>query len=384
MDCVVNWRRAIHRCAELSFEEYKTQDFICSVLSDLGVEHRRVAGTGVLAQIGDTMGDVVVLRADIDALPITETAAVDFVSENAGVMHACGHDMHAAALLGAIANLKACPPKSGGVVALFQPGEELNPGGATVVIKEGVLDKYKIKAIVGQHCSPELPVGVFGFCAGQFMASTDEIHITVVGRGGHAAQPELLRNPIWAAADFLTAARTIAPDADIKHVLAFGRVIASGATNIIPNEVIIEGTFRTFSEPWRAQCHALIKETAAQIASAHDLHIDVDIKIGYPSVFNNAALTTSAENVCRGLFGDSAAVQIPQRMTAEDFGFYTQLYPALFYRLGVGYPELGTASTADSGQCRHAGRLHTSDFCPNEDALQYGSQMLAELARKFL
>lgn len=372
MEDIVSWRREIHRNAELSFEEHKTQNFLCSILSKYNIVHRRVAGTGVVAEIGDIGGDVVVLRADIDALPITETAAVDFASSTNGVMHACGHDLHASALLGALVALSADVPKKGGVVGLFQPGEEMHPGGASIVISSGVLDNYNIVAMVGQHCSPELRCGTFGFHGGQFMASTDEIHIHFRGLGGHAAQPELLKNPIWAAVDFLSAAHKIAPVGDIKHVLAFGKIAADGATNVIPNEVYVEGTFRTFSDLWRAECKDILRHMAVSIAQQHQLDVDLEIKDGYPSVFNNEELTLRAEKICDATFGAGSAATISQRMTAEDFGFYSQKYKTLFYRLGVGYAD------------RDAGRLHTGDFCPNEDALFYGAKMLKVLAESFL
>lgn len=371
MEDLIRWRRHIHRNAELSFKEYDTQRYICGVLDEYGIEYRHVAGTGVLAWIGGDRSRTVVLRADIDGLPIAETADVEFASRS-GVMHACGHDMHAAALLGAMVALRKDPPAGGCVVGLFQPGEEMHPGGASVVIGEGVLDEYNIVAFVGEHCSPELATGTFGFHAGQFMASTDEIHINVRGQGGHAAQPEMLRDPVAATAELLVALRSISAPFEVDHVLAFGRVIADGATNVIPDEVYVEGTFRTFSEQWRGECKQIVCETAARIGERHRLKVDLQIKDGYPSVFNNEELTARAMAVCEERFGSGACVLIPKRMTAEDFGFYTERYPSVFFRLGVG-------SVSEPVQ-----RLHTASFCPDEDALKYGAEMLEAVAREFL
>lgn len=369
MNKTVQYRRWLHQNAELSFEEYKTQLYICDILSSLNIEHQRVAGTGVLAKIGNNDANTIVLRADIDALPITESSGVDFCSLNEGVMHACGHDMHAAALLGALEELAKNPPKDRTILGLFQPGEELYPGGATKVLAEGVFDGYDVKAVIGQHCSPELPVGVVGLRQGQFMASTDEIHITVKGQGGHAAQPALLKNPVWAAVELLTALHKIEPGGDIAHVLAFGRIVADGATNVIPDEVYIEGTFRTFSEQWRSQCKSLVRRCAAEVAHSHSLEIEVTIKDGYPSVYNNEELCKQAHALLSSANSGIDLIEIPQRLTAEDFGYYGQKYPALFLRLGVG-----------SDTEEHPTRLHTSGFAPDERALEFGVALLVTLS----
>lgn len=368
MNKIVEYRRWLHQNAELSFEEHKTQSYICEVLSALGIKHRRVAGTGVLAIIGDCDDNTIVLRADIDALPINETAKVDFCSLNEGVMHACGHDMHTAALLGALEELSKNPPKDRTILGLFQPGEEMYPGGATKVLAQGVFDGYTIKAVVGQHCSPELPVGTVGLRQGEFMASTDEIHITVKGQGGHAAQPALLKNPVWAVVELLSALHNIAPQEGTPHVLAFGRIIADGATNVIPNEVYIEGTFRTFSEPWRSECKALVRSISEEEASKHALEIDVQIQDGYPSVYNNEKLCDQAQKLLTNTETGISLIEIPQRMTAEDFGYYGEKYPAIFLRLGVGNDEEQEPS-----------RLHTGDFCPDERALDFGAKVLVTL-----
>lgn len=366
LEKVIQYRRHIHRHAELSFQEHATQDYICRILAENNIEHRRVAGTGVLAQIGDERSNTVVLRADMDALPIVETADVDFASVNRCVMHACGHDMHSAMLLDALVQLSLDPPKGRCVLGLFQPGEEMHPGGASIVLADSVFDGFSVRAFVGQHCSPEMEVGRIGICPGEFMASTDEILLTVKGQGGHAALPHLLRDPVIAAAAILMDLKQIAPPNGVKHVLAFGRFVADGATNVIPSEVTIEGTFRTFSPEWRDECKGLVRERATRMAAQYDVQVDVNILDGYPSVFNNPEIALAAEKIICEVFGQEAVVHLEQRMTAEDFGFYTRLFPSLFLRLGVG------SST----------RLHTGDFCPDESSLAIGSRMLTILARE--
>ena len=357
---VIEWRRTIHRNAELSFEEHKTQEFICSVLAAHGIAHRRVAGTGVVAEVGRG-SEVVVLRADIDALPVVETSGVEFASATPGVMHACGHDMHAAMLLGALVGLAENPPAGRTVVGLFQPGEEVHPGGASIVLNEGVFDPYegRIRAFVGQHCSPEMAVGTVGICPGEFMASTDEILFTVHGQGGHAALPHLLKDPVIAAAALLLELKKIKAPEGVVHVLGFGRVVADGATNVIPDTVQIEGTFRTFSESWRAECKELIRAAARRVGAEYGVEIEPRILDGYPSVYNDPALAERAAQLLQGV------VPLAQRTTAEDFGFYTRRYPSLFLRLGVG---------SDT-------RLHTGAFCPDEGALAVGVEVLDTLAR---
>lgn len=364
MEKVIQYRRYIHQNAELSFNEYKTQSYICSVLDEHRIQYRKIANTGILAQIGQQTDPTIVLRADMDALPIVETANVEFASKG-GVMHACGHDMHSAMLLDALVELSQNPPAGRCILGLFQPGEEMYPGGASVVLSENVFDGYRIKAFVGQHCSPEMAVGTIGIRAGEFMASTDEMHITIKGQGGHAALPHLLRDPVVAGAEMLLALKKIAPPQGVKHVIGVGRFTANGATNVIPNEVYMEGTFRTFSDTWRKECKGLIRALARDISAAHRVEVDLEIKDGYPSVYNDPELAARAQDIICDNFGEESFVALEQRMTAEDFGFYTRLHPSLFTRLGVGSGTL----------------LHTGDFCPDESSLAYGSRMLVTLAR---
>lgn len=364
---IIEWRRYIHQNAEISFEEHKTANFISKVLNENDIEHRIIAGTGVLAILkGENCDRPLVLRADMDALPIMEKVDVPFASTS-GVMHACGHDMHTASLLGALIMLKRTGCR-GTVWGLFQPGEEMHPGGASIVLKEGVFDGVHPRAFIGQHVSPELSVGTFGFRAGTFMASTDELHITMRGNGGHGAMPHLLADPVVASAAMIMAMQSIISrnnNAMTPAVLSFGRVIADGATNIIPNEVYMEGTLRTMSEDFRAQAKDHIRRVAHGTAAAYGVSAEVDVKDGYPSVFNNESLTEKAAEIGRAVFGRDSIIDIPMRMTAEDFGFYAARYPSLFYRLGVG----------------ESAPLHNSMFCPDERALLYGASMLATLAR---
>lgn len=363
---IVEWRRHIHQNAEISFEEHGTSAFISRILTEHKIEHHKVAGTGILAILsGENPSEPLVLRADMDALPIIEKADVPFACKT-GMMHACGHDMHSASLLGALVILSKTG-YNGTVWGLFQPGEEMHPGGASIVLKEGVFDKVTPRAFVGQHVSPELAVGTYGFRAGTFMASTDEVHITMHGRGGHGAMPHLGSDAVVASAAVIMAMQTIVSrnnNALTPAVLSFGRVIANGATNIIPNDVYMEGTLRTMSEDFRAIAKRRIAEVAHGTAAAYGVQADVEVKDGYPSVFNNEALTNKAIKIGRDEFGESALIDIPMRMTAEDFGFYAARYPSVFYRLGVG----------DSAP------LHNSMFCPDESALAYGAAMMVALA----
>ncbi|CDN30377.1 N-acetyl-L,L-diaminopimelate deacetylase [Mucinivorans hirudinis] len=368
MPRIVEWRRYIHQNAELSFEEYNTQAFVAAVLDEYAIPYVKVAGTGLLAKLtGDKPENPIVLRADMDALPIHERNNLPYACKS-GKMHACGHDIHTTSLLAALILLKINGYK-GTIWGLFQPGEEMHPGGASIVLKEGVFDGLEPRCFVGQHVSPELPVGVFGFRGGTFMASTDEIHITMRGRGGHAAMPHLLKDPVVASAAMVLAMQTIVSrnnNALTPAVLSFGRVIADGATNIIPDEVYIEGTLRTMSEEFRAQAHKRVEEIAKNTALSYDVDADVEIKTGYPSVYNNPELTKRAIAVCLEEFGGEAVVNIPMRMTAEDFGFYAARYPSLFYRLGVG----------------ESAPLHNAEFVADEGCLAYGAAFMAELAEK--
>lgn len=366
----VEWRREIHRHAELSFEEHRTSALICQVLDQHGISYKKVAGTGVLARIDGRTADPihpVVLRADMDALPITEASGLPFACTD-GAMHACGHDLHTSALLGALVLLQARRETfDGTILGLFQPGEELWPGGASIVLKEGVFDGMEPRAFVGGHVSPELKVGQIGLRSGTFMASTDEIHITVHGKGGHGGLPHLLKDPVLATSAMIVAMQQIVSRnnyAFTPSVLSFGRVIADGATNIIPDQVEVEGTFRTMDEEWRKEAHRRIREVAEQTTAAYGCTAEVDLMVGYPCVLNDERLTATAREVAAETFGTQAAVDIPRRMTAEDFGSYSVRYPSVFFRWGV--------------ECDIP--LHNAAFVADERAIPYGVAMLAAMA----
>ena len=365
---VVEWRREIHRHAELSFEEHRTSALICQVLDQHGISYKKVAGTGVLARIDGRTADPihpVVLRADMDALPITEASGLPFACTD-GAMHACGHDLHTSALLGALVLLQARRETfDGTILGLFQPGEELWPGGASIVLKEGVFDGMEPRAFVGGHVSPELKVGQIGLRSGTFMASTDEIHITVHGKGGHGGLPHLLKDPVLATSAMIVAMQQIVSRnnyAFTPSVLSFGRVIADG--NIIPDQVEVEGTFRTMDEEWRKEAHRRIREVAEQTTAAYGCTAEVDLMVGYPCVLNDERLTATAREVAAETFGAQAAVDIPRRMTAEDFGSYSVRYPSVFFRWGV--------------ECDIP--LHNAAFVADERAIPYGVAMLAAMA----
>lgn len=376
------FRRHLHANPELSFKETATCQYISERLTDAGIHFSRIAGTGILAKIEGcgNLDRAVVLRADIDALPVTERTALPFESRKSGVMHACGHDMHAAVLYGTLLLLNELRTEfEGTVFGLFQPGEECNPGGASLILAQNPFEAYSVKAFIGEHIEPQLPTGVFGFRAGKYMASSDELRFTVHGTGGHGAMRDNIKDPVLTAARIIAALHEIpsqAPDKNAPTVISIGRVQADGATNIIPDEVYMEGTMRVFDESWRRQIKERIENVCMEISDSLGTNTKVDISTGYPCVVNDSYLTRQAADLAAELFGEKAVVPLALRPTAEDFGFYTQRYPALFYRLGVGEQALREEfSTAVP-----AGKLHTPTLCPNENALRYGCAMMTALA----
>jgi len=370
---LIKLRRTLHQNPELSFQEYNTSAIIKERLNLLGIENHSVAGTGVygLIRCGKPNADVIALRADMDALPVTEATGLSFASQQVGVMHACGHDIHTTCLLGAAELLlKFKTSLTNDILLVFQPAEEVLPGGAIKIIEEGLFDRYKPKAIFGLHVDPDIPVGKFGFRSGQYMASGDEIYLRVYGKGGHAALPHKLTDTVLAASEIVGSMQQVvsrkAP-AGIPTVLSFGRFIADGATNIIPDEVSISGTFRTFDEPWRKQAHTHIAEIAEGIAKAHGASCEVEVRHGYPSLYNDPSLTELSTVTLASLFGPEAITSLDLRMTTEDFSRYSLLFPSLFFRLGV------------AGE-KAPGRLHASNFYPDEEAMFYGSTAFVWLA----
>ncbi len=360
----ITFRRYLHRYPELSFEEYGTAKFISTALMQLGIEHRPIAKTGILARI-EGRGDLkkaLVLRADIDALPVTENTGLPFSSKNEGVMHACGHDMHAAVLYGVLMELNKTRNFEGTIFGIFQPGEERNPGGASYVLAEEPFAEYDVVAVVGQHVEGQFEVGRLGFRAGKYMASSDELRFTVHGVGGHGAMRHKIKDPVQAASALLLELVDLNRE---DMVLSIGKVVADGATNVIPASVYLEGTMRTFDEVERAAIKVKIGEICAAIETKYEgIHIDIDISHGFPCVVNDAELTQMAIDLASTKY-DVEPLEL--RTTSEDFGFYTTRYPSLFYRLGAG-PSPGSP--------------HTSTFCLDERAINVGIDFMLSVARK--
>lgn len=372
---IVSMRRHLHANPELSFQEYNTSKFIEEQLKALGISYNKIAGTGILALIKGKNPDkkVIALRADIDALPILEANEVPYKSKNDGVMHACGHDVHTSSLLGTAKILQQLKDSFEGTVKLlFQPGEEKMPGGASIMIKEGALKNPDPVNILGQHVMPFIPVGKVGFRSGMYMASTDELYFTVKGKGGHAAMPERNVDPILITSHIIVALQQVVSrncDPKVPCVLSFGKVIANGATNIIPDEVKVEGTFRTMDEAWRAEAHKRMVKIAEGIAEAMGGVCEFTVLNGYPFLKNDPMLTGRARSKAVEFLGEENVVDLDLWMAAEDFSYYSQEIPACFYRLGTRNEERGIISS-----------VHTPTFDIDERALEIGAGLMAWLA----
>lgn len=373
-------RRHLHQYPELSFQEHQTSAFVQSRLAELGIPYRIMAETGVVGEITGDLASadrVVALRADMDALPIQEVEGRPYGSKHAGIMHACGHDAHTASLLAAARILKKLTPHFGGTIRLiFQLGEERLPGGASLMIKEGVLENPKPEAVVGQHVMPQLPVGKVGFRAGKYMASTDELYMTVTGRGGHGAQPQQNIDPVVISAHIITALQQVVSrfaDPRIPSVLSFGKVIAEGATNIIPNAVYLEGTFRTLDEEWRKEAHQRMRKIAEGIADSMGASCDFDIRVGYPFLVNDEQLTQQTRQSAEEYLGVENVLDLDVWMAGEDFAYYSQIADACFYRLGTGNTERGITAA-----------VHTPSFDIDEGALEIGAGLFAYIALRRL
>ena len=373
-------RHHIHAHPELSFEEHGTSAFIADKLAAWGVKHQAgVAGTGIVAIIeGKNPGKrCIALRADMDALPIQEKNETEYRSQNAGVMHACGHDVHSSCLLGAAKILQELKAEFEGTIKLiFQPGEEMHPGGASLMIKEGVLENPKPDAIFALHVYPNLPSGTVGFRAGQYMASADELYITIEGKGGHAALPHQTVDPISIAALVITGLQQVVSRKSnplVPSVLTFGKIQGGFATNVIPDKVELLGTFRTMNEQWRYEAHQWIKDFVHKTCEAYGATAIVDIPAGYPSLFNDPALTAKAESWAKEYLGDANVRTLDMRMAGEDFSFYTLNMPGCFFRIGTN--KDGKEFTAP---------VHNAHFDIDEAALQTGMGMMAWCAVKAL
>jgi amidohydrolase len=346
---VKNYREHLHQHPELSYQEVETMRFVSGKLTQLGISHETgVGGTGVVALIQSEkhLGkSCIALRADLDALPISEENEVPYKSKVTGVMHACGHDVHTAILLGAAEILNEIKDDLPFPVKLiFQPGEEKNPGGATYMIRDKVLENPRVNKMYALHVFPDLPVGELGFHAGRYMASCDEIYITVNGKGGHGATPHQCIDPIVIGANIILQLQQLVSrkcDPKIPCVLSFGHFEALGATNIIPSKAILKGTFRTMDENWREQALKLVEQQVRDIALAHGATVDIEISKGYPCVENDIALTNELAIKSKEIIGNDKVHDLPIRLTSEDFAFYSQLVPACFFRLGVRNEEKG-------------------------------------------
>lgn len=376
---VVTNRRHLHANPELSFQEHQTVAFVAAKLDEWNIPHQKLANTGLVALIkGDKPSNAVIaLRADMDALPIKETNDVSYKSTVDGVMHACGHDVHTASLLGTAQIFSLMKSEFGGTIKLiFQPGEEKLPGGASLMIKEGVLENPTPESIIGQHVMPLIDAGKVGFRSGKYMASADEIYVTVHGKGGHAAQPQQNIDPVAIASHIIIALQQIisrVADPRIPSVLSFGKVIAEGATNIIPDKVYLEGTFRTMDEAWRAQAHQKMQSMAQGIAEAMGGTCEFNIVKGYPFLVNEATITQQARTSAEEYLGKENVVDLDIWMAAEDFAYYSQVTNACFYRLGTRNESIGITSA-----------VHTPTFNIDEKSLKISTGLMAYIALRRL
>ncbi|MRX47229.1 M20 metallopeptidase family protein [Pedobacter puniceum] len=377
-DVIAN-RRHLHAHPELSFEEYETSAFVQEQLKAMQIPFEKMANTGVVGIIkGEKPSDkVIALRADMDALPIEEANDVPYKSTKPGVMHACGHDVHTSSLLGTAKILNDLKSEFGGTIKLiFQPAEERLPGGANLMIKEGVLENPKPSAVLGQHVMPLIEAGKIGIRPGKYMASTDELYVTVKGKGGHGAQPQQNIDPVVIMAHMITALQQIVSrnaDPRLPSVLSFGKVIANGATNVIPNEVYLEGTFRTLNEDWRAEAHQKMKKMAESIAEGMGGSCDFRIEKGYPFLINEEALTANVKSFAIDYMGKENVIDLDIWMAAEDFAYFSQVTDACFYRLGTGNKERNITSS-----------VHTPTFDIDEKSLELSTGLMAYLTLKQL
>ena len=373
---VVSNRRYLHSNPELSFQEFNTAKFVANRLKTIGLQPQEgVANTGVVVLIEGQNPEsrVVGLRADMDALPIVEANDVPYKSQTPGVMHACGHDAHTASLLGTAHILQQLRHEFEGTVKLvFQPGEEKIPGGASLMIKEGVLENPALSSMLGQHVAPNIPVGKIGFREGMYMASTDELYLRVIGKGGHGAMPDTLTDPILMASHIIVGLQQVISrnrKPANPSVLSFGKVIANGATNVIPNEVYIEGTFRCMDEEWREEGARRITKLAEGMAEAMGGRCEVEVRKGYPYLKNHPELTRRSKAAAVAYMGAENVIDLDLWLAGEDFAFYSQIVDSCFYRLGTRNEARGIVSG-----------VHTPTFDIDETALEIGPGLMSWLA----
>lgn len=377
---VVEYRRHLHAHPELSFKEYETSKYIAAFLDKHGISYQGgYVETGIVAHIHGKNPDkkVIALRADMDALPITETNEVSYKSTNEGVMHACGHDVHSSSMMGVALILNEIKEQFEGTVKIvFQPGEEIIPGGASLMIKEHALKKPDAELIVGQHVYPQLPAGEVGFKKGIYMASADELHVTVKGKGGHAALPHTTVDPILVASHIVVALQQIISrncNPVTPSVLSFGKIEGLGATNIIPDQVKLAGTFRTFDEGFRAEAKVKMKKMAETIAEGMGGSCEFNVADGFPFLINDEKVTDICWESAKEYLGNDKVKALDLRMTSEDFAYYSHILPSCFYRLGVTKPVGGK----EEG-------LHTSTFDVDESALETSIGLMSWIAVNLL
>lgn len=378
-DELIRIRRYIHMNPELSFEEQNTALFICEYLDKIGIRYRnKVAGTGIIGEIsgGLKSNRVIGLRAEMDALPVTEKTFSSYLSRIPGKMHACGHDAHIAMLLGVARLLSSMQARFGGTILLiFQPGEELAPGGAKSMIESGAFNDPKPGIVLAQHVLPDLTTGKVGYKSGRYMASSDEIYITIIGKGGHAALPGSTTDQLYIASSLIKRLKDAISAKQVNNiptVLGFGRIIADGATNVIPDKVEIAGTFRTFDEKWRSEAKNLIRDISSD--TAKEFHVTVDLKIvdGYPVLFNNEKLTDAAVKLSSELLGKNNVELFDIRMSSDDFSYFSREFPSLYFRTGI----------KKSGE--EMKKLHSSEFDIDEEGMVTGVANLSWLVINFL
>jgi hippurate hydrolase len=378
----ISFRHHIHSHPELSFQEKETSAFIASKLTAWGIEFKQgigaldpnQTGTGIVAMIygKNPSSRTIALRADMDALPIQEKNNTEYASQNPGVMHACGHDVHSTCLLGAAKILQETRDEwEGQVKLIFQPGEEKHPGGASLMIRDGVLSNPTPDAIFAMHVYPHLPYGTVGYRAGQYMASADEIYINVKGKGGHAALPHQTIDPIVIASQLILSLQQIISRRKNPlqpSVLSFGKIQGGFAGNVIPDEVRIEGTLRCMDETWRAEAHDLITQHTIDLCRALGGDATVDIPKGYPSLYNDPAVTAQVKQIAETVVGKEQTIELDLRMAAEDFSFYSHHVPACFFRIGTSHEQQFTVP------------VHNAHFDIYDPAIAYGVQMFCEIA----
>lgn len=368
---IVEYRRHIHQNPELSFQEFETAKYIRNILHNNGIATDDTFGDNAVIVVFGEGGETVALRADIDALPIHEEVDLPFKSRNEGVMHACGHDAHAASLLGTALILKRLEKHiRNRIVLIFQPGEELCPGGANILVQKGLLEKYDIKRIVGMHVSAELPTGKFLFGSGYLMAATNELYIKFHGVGGHAAIPQKRSDTVLALADFLVNVRKMQESLtdDMPFVVAFGKIVGDGALNVVPSETSADGTMRTFNPVLHRTIEENLKRISEESAAKYKCTAELEIRKGYPAVYNNPEVTRIARSLAAEYVSESNIDEMPLKMTAEDFAYYSEKIPATFFRAGI------------MGNGRGEVGQHNPKFDMDEDVFRESAGLMAYIA----